>query len=547
MGDWQKYEYLDFDQSLLASAYHSASPLVKRKLMDKARESGRVEGIKVLNDRQSFDFDTMQDCDWDYFINILENNPDRNNIWNFLYNAPINWSKKLLDRLEQIPYKCFKQNEEITIKELISLSKRTEESVLQLVSRFFSQDLQYQKTICVSSNLDLDVEPFAISPDGSFLVSRCNYGGIRLYDLTTGIHIKSLSSPIGFGDEDLVISPDGSCIILEECASFYILETEKEGYSPYVYGPYSIEGDVPDSKDIRAFSPNAFFLAAVNSDCDHNRTIDLWHFQYGEYIKALTGHTDRINALAITPDGETLVSGSSDCTIRLWKLVNGKFYFDNPYSDIGAHPVIIQGHSSITSLTISHDNSILASGYINGNIDLWNLNNTNHLKTLKGYTSKSIKSLVISHDKSLLASGDSDGNINLWILSSDNHLKTLKGHSSIESLAISHDNSTLAFKEIDGNVKRWKFPSADHNPSISKFTVQGIAEIESKIKNPTTEQGFYNALKFTLVLIRLRQQFDIDIEEVSSDVQFSEFDIEIESVFEKFLATEKGTEKPPKV
>ena len=48
------------------------------------------------------------------------------------------------------------------------------------------------------------------------------------------------------------------------------------------------------------------------------------------------------------------------------------------------------------------------------------------------------------------------------------------------------------------------------------------------MKDSNLERSYFNVLKFTLFLIRLRQQFDIDIEDVSSDVQFSEFDIEID-------------------
>jgi hypothetical protein len=66
------------------------------------------------------------------------------------------------------------------------------------------------------------------------------------------------------------------------------------------------------------------------------------------------------------------------------------------------------------------------------------------------------------------------------------------------------------------------------NTSISRFTTQDIATIESQIKESTIKEDVPNAIKFTLALIRLRQQFDIDIEDVSSNVQFSEFDIEID-------------------
>ena len=52
--------------------------------------------------------------------------------------------------------------------------------------------------------------------------------------------------------------------------------------------------------------------------------------------------------------------------------------------------------------------------------------------------------------------------------------------------------------------------------------------MESKVKDSRLEKGVRYAFEFTLALIRLRQQFDIDIEDASSDVQFSEFDIEID-------------------
>jgi len=68
---------------------------------------------------------------------------------------------------------------------------------------------------------------------------------------------------------------------------------------------------------------------------------------------------------------------------------------------------------------------------------------------------------------------------------------------------------------------------SDVDTTLSKFTTQDISKIE-EIRDSTMKPSVRNALEFTLSLIRLKQQFDIDIEDVSSDVQFSEFDIEID-------------------
>jgi WD40 repeat protein len=38
----------------------------------------------------------------------------------------------------------------------------------------------------------------------------------------------------------------------------------------------------------------------------------------------LPGHTDWVNAVALTPDGRRAVSGSNDTTLRVWDLRDGK-------------------------------------------------------------------------------------------------------------------------------------------------------------------------------------------------------------------------------
>ena len=37
-------------------------------------------------------------------------------------------------------------------------------------------------------------------------------------------------------------------------------------------------------------------------------------------INTLTGHTDRVNSVEISPDNTKIVSGSSDGIIRIWDL-----------------------------------------------------------------------------------------------------------------------------------------------------------------------------------------------------------------------------------
>ena len=55
-----------------------------------------------------------------------------------------------------------------------------------------------------------------------------------------------------------------------------------------------------------------------------DQTVQLWNLRTGTLERTLTGHTNRVTAIAFSPNGQTLASGSEDQTIRLWNPNTGK-------------------------------------------------------------------------------------------------------------------------------------------------------------------------------------------------------------------------------
>jgi WD40 repeat protein len=156
-----------------------------------------------------------------------------------------------------------------------------------------------------------------------------------------------------------------------------------------------------------------------------------------------------------------------------------------------------------------------------------------HLNTLE-VNHYGIKPLAISPDGRLLISGSSGSAetreysyIDVWSLPNGNHLTNITIRvRGIKSAVISPDSRVLIIGDTAGNIRFWDLSNKDI--TINDFTPKNIIDIESKINTSSIEESLRDALKFTLALIRLRQQFDIDIEDSSNDIQFSEFDIEIE-------------------
>jgi WD40 repeat protein len=48
--------------------------------------------------------------------------------------------------------------------------------------------------------------------------------------------------------------------------------------------------------------------------------LQLWDLTTGKELKQFKGHTGPILSLSISADGETMVSGSADGTMRMWEL-----------------------------------------------------------------------------------------------------------------------------------------------------------------------------------------------------------------------------------
>ena len=101
-----------------------------------------------------------------------------------------------------------------------------------------------------------------------------------------------------------------------------------------------------------------------------------------ECLCTCAGHSDSVNAVAISPDGQTLVSGSDDNTIKVW----------NPHTRELRHTLI--GHSeSVNSLAISPDGQTLVSGSWANTIKVWNLHTGELRHTLTGHSNSGICTL----------------------------------------------------------------------------------------------------------------------------------------------------------
>jgi WD40 repeat protein len=190
-----------------------------------------------------------------------------------------------------------------------------------------------------------------------------------------------------------------------------------------------------------AITPDGQTLVSGSGD----NTIRIWQLSTGREIYTITKHLGYVYSLVISPDGQTLISGSADKTIKIWQLSTGQLIRT------------LTGHLGyVHSLAISPDGETLVSGSGDNTIKIWQLSTGQEIRTLMGHLGY-IYALAISPDGEMLISGSADKTIKIWQLSTGQLIRTLTGHSGyVYSLAISPDGQTLVSGSADKTIKIWQ-------------------------------------------------------------------------------------------
>jgi WD40 repeat protein len=177
-----------------------------------------------------------------------------------------------------------------------------------------------------------------------------------------------------------------------------------------------------------------------------------------EAVRSFTikGHTNVIHAVAFSPDGKWIATGSADKTIRIWNAATGERKDRISHTD------------PIYCLSFSPDGKTLASGGADKAITLWDVASGEKKKTLKEVSSAAVAWIRFAPDgRTLAVFGVGKQVANVWSLSTGKQVAYLQGHTdSIKGLEFSRDGLTIATVSDDSTVRLWDAASGKEKDSF---------------------------------------------------------------------------------
>lgn len=243
------------------------------------------------------------------------------------------------------------------------------------------------------------VKDVAFTADGRQLVSAGDDKVIRVWDVATGKTVRSIRGQIGTGSEGRI----------------YTLALSSDD-------KYLAVGGIFPGAGWERFA------------------VRVYDFQAGRLCKLLKGHTDKVLALAFSPDGRRLASGGGyiDKSVRVWDVAGAGdkcVASGEAAAAVEAAGAVLGKHTSdVLSVAFSPDGLRVASGGDDTTVKLWHAppgaagkpdGDWKPFREMPRHATTQVMAVAYSPDGRHLVSGDANGRLFLWAAASGAFVKEL--------------------------------------------------------------------------------------------------------------------------
>ena len=289
------------------------------------------------------------------------------------------------------------------------------------------------------------VATVAFSPDGTHMVTGDTSGAVRLWHTESG---RAVGPPLEGQLNLKTISPDGRHIVALDTPGVIRLWDTTTGVAVHE-APVNVDGLTLSNV---AYSSVGSIVAVGSSD-----EIRLWHLENRKMPHTALKFEvscqppncwsfDRAVGVGFSPDGDVVVSGDADGSLRFWAVRSGE-----------AIGTLRADEFRTLSMAFSPVQKVVATGGDDGLVRLWDLNTLEAAgEPLKTSDASGVWSIAFSFDGTRIAFGSESGGISLWENGSRSHISSFRVHDdAVLSIAFSPDGKSVVSSGGDGMIRLW--------------------------------------------------------------------------------------------
>lgn len=349
------------------------------------------------------------------------------------------------------------------------------------------------------------------SPNGKLLAAATTDGNIYLWN-TRDHQLVGIGQGNGRWIWSLAFSPDGQQLA-SSCADqlvrlWNVAPLSKESSDTFhTLTVHSVLHGHTDTVFTVAFSPDGQQLVSGSAD----QSIRLWQVATGALLDTFYDHVGPIFSLAFDPTGTLLASAGRDHVVRIWDLATHTLR----HHCIGHTEDVIDlcfHYVSATGITW------LITGSRDQSVRLW-ASDSGQLRHTLVDANNEILALAASPGGYLLAASGADHIIRCWDLTTMQLRYSLSGHGdAVRALAFSADGITLASGGNDQTIRLW-----DTEKRRALYTIQGYKnEISALAISPDGTLLANGNANHVIYLWLLKQHADLPLRQAPTQEPYAE-------------------------
>ena len=193
-------------------------------------------------------------------------------------------------------------------------------------------------------------------------------------------------------------------------------------------------------------------------------------------LRSMEGHSSSVRALAFSPDGKTLASGSYDTTVKLWRVADGTLLST------------LTGHTSgVECLTFSPEADMLVSGAYDSTARVWDVASQSLLRVLDAHK-YTVLSVAFNPEGTILATGSADNTARLWRVDGWVSLDAGTSLGTVDTVPLHPDGQRLT---VNADASNGELRIEILDPSGDPISGYGLQDCD-----PITQDGVRQSVRW---------------------------------------------------